>query len=161
MNINHIKTPWRTAAGLLLLGTASLMADAGVRHVLSFDVSALSVETVTMPDGAAALRAYLKDEYNMYKANGAFFCLIAGDTETTMPYRMTWLYSNTPGISTDFENIYIPTDNYFGDLTSAWNLVKDGNGIYGTYYKNLTYRAQSGSVRNHQDFRQFSDIEWR
>ena len=96
-------------------------------------------ESTAIVDAAAALRAYLKDEYNTYKANGAFFCLIAGDTETTMPYRMTWLYSNTPGISTDFENIYIPTDNYFGDLTSAWNLVKDGNGIYGTYYKNLTY----------------------
>lgn len=96
-------------------------------------------ESTAIVDAAAALRAYLKDEYNTYKANGAFFCLIAGDTETTMPYRMTWLNYNTPDISTDFENIYMPTDNYFGDLTSAWNLVKDRNGIYGTYYNNLTY----------------------
>lgn len=99
-------------------------------------------ESTAIVDAAAALRAYLKDEYNTYKANGAFFCLIAGDTETTMPYRMTWQYATAPDSDTKRDSVYVPTDNYFGDLTSNWTLVKDGNGIYGTYFEKLTYNPQ-------------------
>ncbi len=77
-------------------------------------------------DSAASLRAYLKDEYI---ARGTYFCLLAGDYRTPMPIRRVRNYSSeseckyTHNVNPCGEN-YIPTDNYFSDFTTKWNLTK-------------------------------------
>ena len=75
-------------------------------------------------DRAASLRAYLKDQYT---AKGAFFCLLVGNSNTSMPIRRAC----TIEIGKDRrENgkYAVPTDAYFSDLTQIWDLKKEYTG---------------------------------
>lgn len=81
-------------------------------------------EKTGIVDEAASLRKYLQDEVI---ENGCFFCLLVGDHKTNMPIRKvrSSYSSNVNGDS------YIPTDNYFSDLSeNNWNHIWDQNGIY-------------------------------
>lgn len=78
-------------------------------------------------DSASSVRAYLRDEY---KTVGSFYCLLVGNSKTTMPIRrtrnsaLTQLKHFTPN-----GYYYTPTDTYFSDLTSYWDLTKISNDI--------------------------------
>ena len=75
-------------------------------------------------DEAASLRKYLQDEATEYCP---FFCLLVGDHHTKMPIRKVCDYP-TSDPNSDF---YIPTDNYFVDLSKDnWNLTWNENGLY-------------------------------
>lgn len=80
-------------------------------------------------DEAASLRKYLQDEENEY---GSFFCLLVGDHKTKIPIRKV-KYTDDD-IKDDYGSngdAYIPTDNYFSDLSENWdNLYLDKYGIY-------------------------------
>lgn len=80
-------------------------------------------------DEAASLRKYLQDEENEF---GSFFCLLVGDHKTKMPIRKV-KYTDDD-IKDDYGSngdAYIPTDNYFSDLSENWdNLYLDKSGIY-------------------------------
>lgn len=90
---------------------------------------------VNMVDSAASLRTYLQDEF---AKNGSFFCLLAGDWKSPMPIRYVKQYrSSEVSIHTD---TFIPTDNYFSDLTSNWELEQTGiPTIYSVYLYGLSY----------------------
>ncbi len=91
-------------------------------------------------DEAAALRAYLYDEYCKFKNDGPFFCLLAGDTDTEVPIRYT-RQKNDLNIPDNIENAYIPTDNYFGDLLTPWSLQLCSDGLYSMYYLDTQYNS--------------------
>lgn len=84
-------------------------------------------------DEAASLRKYLQDEENEY---GSFFCLLVGDHKTKMPVRkLSTSRSTLSTITNPNGDSYIPTDNYFSDLSdSNWNLYQDANGLFVDYY---------------------------
>jgi len=91
--------------------------------------------TEEIVDSAAALRAYLKDEYI---SKGTYFCLLVGDYRTPMPIRYARKSSYQP-YEYD-KNIhgdnYVPTDAYFSDFTTKWNLKPcQYNPIYTDYEK--------------------------
>lgn len=82
--------------------------------------------TTPIVDAAASLRCYLQTEFKQY---GAFYCLLVGDANTSMPIRK--IYSDSHyGDNVFSENAedFIPTDNYFSDLTQIWNLQPHFNG---------------------------------
>ena len=89
-----------------------------------------SVEVV---DEAASLRTYLQDEFSRH---GSFFCLLAGDYHTNMPIRKAvWKYGNDdhrlPPYPHDNGEYACPTDNYFIDLTTNWDLqIRDNLTIW-------------------------------
>ncbi len=75
-------------------------------------------------DRAASLREYLKDQY---AEKGAFFCLLVGNSKTSMPIRKActkYIHQNR------LENgkYAVPTDAYFSDLTQIWDLKKEYTG---------------------------------
>lgn len=75
-------------------------------------------------DEAASLRKYLQDEENEY---GTFFCLLVGDHKTKMPIRKV----RDSYTDNAFGKKYLPTDNYFSDLSeNDWNTIWDNNGLY-------------------------------
>lgn len=80
-------------------------------------------------DEAASLRKYLQDEY---EKNSTFFCLLVGDHCTKMPIRKLKHTGN--GITDRYGvngDAYIPTDNYFSDLSQdSWNLYKSNHNIF-------------------------------
>lgn len=82
--------------------------------------------TTEIVDEAASLRRYLSDEFDKYDT---FFCFLVGDHKTKMPIRKLRRANSKDTISTG--NNYIPTDNYFSDLSeNGWTLFKDGSGQY-------------------------------
>lgn len=94
--------------------------------------------TEQLVDSAASLRAYLHDEFD---ANGAYFCLLVGNSKTSMPIRKA-CRSESGFVSAQLNNGYyvLPTDAYFSDLNQVWNLKKAFEGsIYTTGYWNLSY----------------------
>ena len=85
-------------------------------------------------DSAASLRAYLAGQFQEY---GSYFCLLAGEYRTPMPMRKVYHVPRYP--EKDFEyygnyhGVYlVPTDNYFSDFTSSWNLGTYRGGNYPT-----------------------------
>lgn len=103
-------------------------------------------------DDASSLRAYLQDEY---KKNGYFYCLLAGDSRKRIPVRK--VLANSDITKGENSNKYIPTDNYFSDLTTKWELSqKDGDKIYSTsssvsYYPNIYVGRLMCSNKRHID----------
>lgn len=81
-------------------------------------------------DKAESLRKYLQDEF---ETHGTFFCLLAGDRKTDMPIRKVCWRNSTDSIFEDRPLLYIPngdnyipTDNYFSDLSQdRWKIFKD------------------------------------
>ncbi len=106
----------------------------------------ISGRTEVIVDSAASLRAYLHDEF---EEKGPYYCLLIGDYRTSMPirkargkygtgdnktsfipYNPDYAYCKNPG--SDF---FIPTDNYFADFDTDWNLEKpQGVNIYSDYF---------------------------
>lgn len=81
-------------------------------------------------DSAAALRCYLQTEFKQY---GSFYCLLMGDANTSMPIRK--VYSDEhygDNIFSENAEDFIPTDNYFSDLTQAWDLKPQFDGEFYT-----------------------------
>ncbi len=97
--------------------------------------------SVKVVDEAASLRTYLQDEFSKH---GSFFCLLAGDYHTNMPIRKAaWsdskrsydMYTNV--VLNDNGECATPTDNYFIDLTTNWELkIRENMSIYTLYYSN-------------------------
>lgn len=93
--------------------------------------------TTSIPDEAASLRTYLQDEYANIK--DSFYCLLVGDYRTTMPmrkgrldkYEQNYTIYATGNFNGPF---YIPTDNYFSDLTQKYELLsREFNGVFQYY----------------------------
>ena len=76
--------------------------------------------TTSIPDEAASLRTYLQDEYANIK--DSFYCLLVGDYRTSMPIRKGIIAN--PDMEYGVFNFngenYVPTDNYFSDLTRQY-----------------------------------------
>lgn len=88
-------------------------------------------------DEAASLRQYLKDEFDTYDT---FFCLLVGDHRTKMPVRKVSKVYRTTVAHNPNSDTYIPTDNYFSDLSeSRWSLYKDLSGQYVEYCYKVSY----------------------
>lgn len=77
--------------------------------------------SVEIVDSAASLRAYLKDEF---KSHGAFFCLLVGNSLTSMPIRRAYFLNGNDADNFSNGPKGVPTDSYFSDLTQQWNLTK-------------------------------------
>lgn len=75
-------------------------------------------------DKESSVREWLKDRY---KNSGAFFCLFIGDYRTSAPIRKFNISSRLTDVNS---HKYTPTDAYFSDLISQWDLQKDPSGIY-------------------------------
>ncbi len=115
-----------------------------------YDVTVKSVESIIndsrfKPDGtsgrednAAAVRSYLINEYN--NKSGNIYCLLAGNDEAGLPIRYVKdkniarsekILSSDPYYNVIKGITFIPTDNYFCDMTTNWNLYWDeGAKIY-------------------------------
>ena len=115
-----------------------------------YDVTVKSVESIVKdarfsPDGtpgrednAAAVRSFLINEY--YKRSRKMYCLLAGNEETGLPIRYvkdTYIaHRDTISQTEPYYNVvkgitFVPTDNYFSDMTTNWNLYWDnGAKIY-------------------------------
>lgn len=93
-------------------------------------------------DSAASLRAYLKDQYI---AHGSYFCLLVGDYRTSMPIRRVRTYYSESSYKYEYDfnpcgEFYTPTDNYFSDFTTKWNLSKwSRETIYSDYEGSIGY----------------------
>ena len=105
----------------------------GVGQTHSCQFAGGGTHSVEVVDEAASLRTYLQDEFSKH---GSFFCLLAGDYRTPMPMRKVY---HVPIFEGDFEyygNYYgeylVPTDNYFSDFTSSWDLSTYRGGNYPT-----------------------------
>ncbi|MEE1022231.1 MAG: C25 family cysteine peptidase [Muribaculaceae bacterium] len=90
-------------------------------------------------DEAASLREYLRDEFNK---NGSYFCLLVGNSKTSMPIRKAQhysLYGSNDELSyTDGKN-FIPTDWYFSDLNTHYNLINCGSpSLYSFSYSEIS-----------------------
>ncbi len=86
-------------------------------------------------DEAASLRGYLIE--NCTDPDNTF-CLLVGNSKTSMPIRKVWRNQvNGENYSKEYESLtdgelYSPTETYFEDLVSVWNLyLRDG--IYTLY----------------------------
>lgn len=97
--------------------------------------------TEVLVDSAASLRAYLHSEFSRV---GPFYCFIIGDHRTTMPIRKFQEIKSSYDYYKNFNgDAFIPTDNYFSDLTSTWVIEKPSDiGQYcatstGSYYPDL------------------------
>lgn len=94
----------------------------------------ISGRTETIVDEAAALRAYLNDEF---KSHGPYFCLLIGDYRTSMPNRHVYTLGNLENyeyLRKSHSSAFIPTDTYFSDFTTQWDLSKpDGYDFYFTH----------------------------
>ena len=101
-------------------------------------------------DEAASLRAYLQDEYAV---RGAFFCLLVGNSKTSMPIRKAarsknnLFYGETYNDATN-EEFFTPTDLYFCDLTTNFQLSIMGSAppIYSFSYSGAPYIKNSISI---------------
>ena len=99
-------------------------------------------------DSAMSLRCYLRDQYQL---NGHFFCLLAGDWRTPMPIRKV-AWEDVFGYSSfrDAPNPHnrgsfvIPSDLYYTDLTSEWNLsLRENLTIYTGYWMDIPSMQKS------------------
>lgn len=111
--------------------------DAGVvcvDDILSCD--AIVGDTVSaLYDDAGKLRQYLQ---YAYRFGGTEYVLFGGDN-TVLPIR----YGRSNGkniFSMNYENLHIPSDFYFSELTSNWN--QDGDEDYGEKEEITEYRSQ-------------------
>ncbi len=94
------------------------------RYVVGGHCSYRNGQTEELVDSAASLRAYLHDEF---EDNGAFFCLLVGNSKTSMPIRKAYWGSIHSLSSTNSRNgEFTPTDLYFGDLTTEYTLTSGG-----------------------------------
>lgn len=115
-----------------------------------YDVTVKSVESIVKDsrfspngtsgreDNAAAVRSFLINEYN--NRSGKMYCLLAGNEEEGLPIRYvkdTYIAQREKILPTDpYYNVtkgitFVPTDNYFCDMTTNWNLYWDeGAKIY-------------------------------
>lgn len=85
-------------------------------------------------DEAASLRKYLQDEYD---SHGTFFCLLVGDHRTRIPIRKIFDSRYEKPYYDPCGDDYIPTDNYFSDLSKdQWKVSKDFNGMFVCDYMN-------------------------
>lgn len=116
MSLQHLAT-WKSQKGYQVVVKAIEDIYEDPRYKID--------STTEIVDEAASLRKYLKDEYDV---QGCFFCLLVGDHKTRMPIRKVrkGSYPNSN------EDNYIPTDNYFSDLSdNNWNQIwDDENGFY-------------------------------
>lgn len=90
-----------------------------------YEDSKYKIDTASkIVDEAASLRKYLRDEYDEH---GCYFCLLVGDHKTNMPVRKVRNGSST---NPNGEN-YIPTDDYFSDLSDNWeHILEENHGFY-------------------------------
>ena len=83
-------------------------------------------------DREASVREWMRDFYSTW---GGFYCLIVGDFQTSAPIRK-FEYPDTvdkqrPLDWTDpYIDEYIPTDVYFADLVTDWNLKRCDAGMF-------------------------------
>ena len=94
-------------------------------------------------DSVMSLRCYLKDQYQL---NGHFFCLLAGDWRTPMPIRKVFdedeynTHQKTEYQTMINGSLFKPTDTYFADVTTKWNLTDTvNNSIYTSYLSDLRF----------------------
>ena len=76
-------------------------------------------------DSAMSLRCYLRDQFEL---NGGYFCLLAGDWHTPMPIRRVVETKRADAIPNSHD--FSPTDNYFSDFTTGFELTNNYGGIY-------------------------------
>lgn len=101
-------------------------------------------------DEAASLRCYLRDEYEVH---GAYFCLLVGNSKTSMPIRKAardekynfYKESYSDKTNGDF---FTPTDFYFSDLTSSFDLSLMGSDptLYSFNYSSASNISRSVSI---------------
>ena len=91
------------------------------RYVVGGHCSYRNGQTEELVDSAASLRAYLHDEF---EDNGAFFCLLVGNSKTSMPIRKA-VYSSSSNLNVNGEE-FTPTDWYFSNLTKEYSLRLTG-----------------------------------
>ena len=103
-----------------------------------FNNSEYKVNSTDIVDEAASLRSYLSHEFDK---NGSFFCLLVGDHKTKMPIRkLRKTNSSSAHEILPNGNNYIPTDNYFSDLSkNGWNVFRDASGQYVGDLNNTQY----------------------
>ena len=103
-----------------------------------FNNSEYKVNSTDIVDEAASLRSYLSHEFDK---NGSFFCLLVGDHKTKMPIRkLRKTNSSSAHEILPNGNNYIPTDNYFSDLSkNGWNIFRDASGQYVGDLNNTQY----------------------
>ena len=72
-------------------------------------------------DEAASVREWMK---KYYADNGAFYCLIIGNFRTSAPIRKFYFENTKTKHTIDMANgeKYVPTDVYFSDLVSNWDI---------------------------------------
>ncbi len=91
------------------------------RYVVGGHCSYRNGQTEELVDSAASLRAYLHDEF---EDNGAFFCLLVGNSKTSMPIRKAYNVEDGKNHTLHPSNnkYFTPTDSYFYDLTKNYSL---------------------------------------
>lgn len=94
-------------------------------------------------DEAASVRRYLMDEYKCImtgeKPYAPMQVLLAGDIREGFPIRKVRTSSSTNTVSNPNGDGFVPTDNYFGDLTTSWSLDWCPNqGFYTSYMYGVT-----------------------
>ena len=91
-------------------------------------------------DKESSVREWLK---SLYKSFGGFDCLIIGDYRSDAPIRKYYLGNkSSDDYSWDDYNdndAYYPTDNYFSDLVSDWNMELMESGYYSTSVARADY----------------------
>ena len=102
---------WKTQKGYQVVTKAIEDIYADSRYKVGFN---------GIVDEAASLRKYLQDEFAAY---GTFFCLLVGDHHTRMPIRKVAWNDTDPEKDNVNGDKYVPTDNYFADLSvDGWPL---------------------------------------
>ncbi len=76
-------------------------------------------------DEAASLREYLRDEFNK---NGSYFCLLVGNSKTSMPIRKFIISSSYYSDRLDNGSSVLPSDAYFSDCTQSYSLKREFEG---------------------------------
>ena len=88
-------------------------------------------------DEAASLREYLRDEFNK---NGSYFCLLVGNSKTSMPIRKFIISSSYYSDKLDNGSSVLPSDAYFSDCTQSYSLKREfEGGMYTCKYSDVSF----------------------
>ena len=117
-----------------------------VEEILSDNNYAIGVNSKCF-DKESAVREWLRDFYN---DNGAFYCLLVGDFNTSAPIRKYKCQDpihdkeQEPDWTDPTIEEYVPSDNYFADLISDWDYENKNAGIY--YVKDISKASFSPTI---------------
>lgn len=96
------------------------------------------VNGTTILDPADAVRQWLISER---KKNGKFYLLLIGDSRTSSPFRKFRYKSEYDATATKnwCSGQFIPSDGYYSDMTTNYNLTKENDGHYSEYVENCNF----------------------